>query len=121
MKNNILVRHPKELNKSWAQRIVSCHAPEGKVSDVKLQSMNIGTTTRLRVQIEHNSPEILPTNWFVKTPSLLLKSRLITAIPRLLHKEVLFYRSLANSAPLKLPPILAAHPSSTLQAISHCF
>lgn len=108
MKNNILVRHPKEINKSWAQRIVSCHAPEGKVSAVKLQSMNIGTTTRWRVHVEHNSPEIIPTNWFVKTPSLLLKSRLITAIPRLLHKEILFYRSLANSVPLKLPPILAA-------------
>jgi hypothetical protein len=95
LKNNILVCHPKELNKSWAQRIVSCYAPEGKVSAVKLHSMNIGTTTRLRLHVEHNSPEILPAYWFVKTLSLLLKSRLITAMPRLLHKEILFYRRLA--------------------------
>ena len=108
MKNNILVRYPKQLDRAWAQHVVSCHAPNGKVSDVKLQSMNVGTTTRLRVRVEHNSPNILPNNWFVKTPSLLLKSRLITAIPRLLHKEVLFYRNLANSSPLKLPPVLAA-------------
>ena len=108
MKNNILVGHPKQLDKNWAQRIVSGHVPEGKVFDVKLQSMNIGTTTRSRVHVEHNLSDVLPVNWFVKTPSLHFKSRLITAIPRLLHKEVLFYRRLANTTPLKLPPILAA-------------
>jgi len=106
--NKTLVHYPKELNKCWAQHILNYHAPKGKVSDVIVQSVNIGTTTRLRVKVEHNSPDVLPSNWFVKTPSLLLRSRLITALPRLLHKEIFFYRTLAKHTPVMLPPILAA-------------
>jgi Ecdysteroid kinase-like family len=105
---NILVGHPKDFDVFRAQRILECHAPEAKVSAVKLHSTNIGTTTRLRLKVEHDKPELAPTDWFVKIPSLLLKSRLITAIPRLLHKEVLFYRNFAKNFPLLLPPILAA-------------
>jgi hypothetical protein len=50
----------------------------------------------------------VPSQWFVKTPSLAIKPRLITALPRFLHKEVRFYRSLSRHVPLKLPRILAA-------------
>jgi len=109
VKKNILVHRPHELNKQWAQIILNHHAVDAIVSEVDIQSINIGTTTRLKVRVNHNAPDTVPLNWFVKTPSLLLKSRLITALPRLLHKEVNFYQSLYESTPLKLPPMLAAH------------
>jgi aminoglycoside/choline kinase family phosphotransferase len=108
IKHNIVVHRPKELSTAWAQRIVSHHASEAKVSALKIESVSVGTSTRYRISVEHDAVEKLPTRWFVKTPSLRVKSRLITSLPRLLPKEVHFYRSLSQSTPLKLPPILAA-------------
>lgn len=108
MKSNILVHHPHQITQKWAQRILEHYAADAKVSDVNIQSINIGTTTRLKIKVNHDAPEVVPLNWFVKIPSLVLRSRLITALPRLLHKEVNFYKSLSVNTPLKLPPILAA-------------
>lgn len=108
MKQNIVVHRPADVSKRWAQRIVSHYAAEAKVSDISIQSVSVGTSTRFRVLVDHDAPEVLPLRWFVKTPSLALKSRVITALPGLLHKEVHFYKSLSNASPVKLPPILAA-------------
>ncbi|QWF70618.1 phosphotransferase [Methylomonas paludis] len=105
---NIVVRHPKQLTPEWAQTIIGQFSPSAKVSAVDIQSVNLGTTTRLQVYVEHDATDILPREWFVKTPSLLLKSRLITALPRLLHKEVQFYKALADSSPVRVPEVLAA-------------
>lgn len=109
MKNNFLVRRPEQLNEHWAQYILNRFCANATVTDVAVESVNIGTTTRLRVRVEHDVADTVPSNWFVKTPSLLLRSRLITALPRLLHKEICFYQSLAPMVPLSLPPVLAAH------------
>ena len=105
---NILVRQPADLTIQWAQHIVTRHSARTRVSRVKVDSVNIGTTTRLRVVVEHNAPDVLPKHWFVKVPSMAIRARMITALPRLLHKEVNFYRDLAHLVPLRLPPILAA-------------
>lgn len=105
---HILVRRPKDLSVQWAQHIVNRFEASARVSKVSIDSVDVGTSTRLRIQVEHDVPEIVPTRWFVKTPSLALRSRLITALPRFLHKEVRFYRSLSDNVPLKLPQILAA-------------
>ncbi len=95
------------LTANWAQRIVNQHVINAKVFAVKLQSMDVGTSTRWRIEVTHDSPD-LPSRWFVKTPSLAFKSRLITALPRFLHKEVSFYRALSEQVPVRLPRILAA-------------
>jgi len=104
----IVIHHPHELSIRWAQRIVRRFARNARVFGVKLRSVDVGTSTRLRVEVEHDALNTLPTRWFVKTPSLAFKARLITALPRFLHKEVSFYRSLSQAIPLKLPRILAA-------------
>ena len=107
MKHNIVVRRPHQLTKQWAQNIVGHYHPAAQVSQVEIDSVNLGTTTRLRVNVDHDIPDALPTRWFIKMPSLLLKSRLITALPGLLHKEVQFYSAFANATPLRLPHVLA--------------
>lgn len=107
MKKNILVRHPIDLTVAWAQRIIDQHVPDTKVSKVDIGSVDVGTTTRVRVSIEHDGPETLPKRWFVKFPSLACRARLITALPRLLHTEVRFYQDIAPSVPLSRPAILA--------------
>jgi len=110
MKNHrkpILVRRPSDLSVQWAQRIVNRYAANAKVFKVNVDSIDIGTSTRLRVEVDHDAPDI-PKRWFVKTPSLAFKSRAITALPRFLHKEVSFYRALSANVPLKLPRVLAA-------------
>lgn len=107
-KNNIVVHRPTQLSKQWAQRIVNRYVTNAKVSAVDVHSISVGTSTRLRLAVNHDATDVVPSRWFVKTPSLAIKSRAITAIPRLLQKEVSFYNSLSGSAPIPVPQILAA-------------
>jgi hypothetical protein len=58
--------------------------------------------------VEHDKPEVLPQKWFIKLPSLAWQSRLITALPRLLHTEVRFYNELASTVPINVPDFVAA-------------
>lgn len=105
---HILVHRPKDLSVKWAQRVVRRYVPDASVFGVNVNSVDVGTSTRLRVEVHHDASGVVPARWFIKTPSLALKPRLITAVPRFLHKEVSFYRSLSAGIPLKLPRILAA-------------
>lgn len=108
MKHNILARHPSDLTINWAQRVVNRHYSDATVSNVSVVSVDIGTTTRIRVVVEHDKPEALPQQWFVKLPSLAWQARLITALPRLLHTEVRFYNEVASTVPINIPNFLAA-------------
>jgi Ecdysteroid kinase-like family len=51
----------------------------------------------------------LPKRWFVKLPSLSLRAKAITALPRLLPTEVRFYNEIAPLVPVNKPSVLAAH------------
>lgn len=96
------------LTVAWAQHIVNCHSPNVTVSDVDISCLDVGTTSRVRLHIDHNGPETLPRRWFVKLPSLSRRARLITALPQLLHREVRFYQEIASSVPVTYPHVLAA-------------
>ncbi|PTR17375.1 ecdysteroid kinase [Nitrosospira sp. Nsp2] len=108
MKQKILARRPSDLTIDWAQRVVKHGYPDVIVSDVTTVSVDIGTTTRVRLAIEHDGPAALPRRWFVKLPSLDWRARLITALPGLLHTEVRFYKEAAHAVPLAVPGFLAA-------------
>ena len=105
---SILVRHPNELTIDWAQRVVNKHYSHVVVSSLDVVSVEIGTTTRIRVKVGHNDPAILPGQWFVKLPSTAWQARMITALPRLLHTEVRFYNEVAPSVSVTVPRYLAA-------------
>ncbi len=70
--------------------------------------MEIGTTTRIRLAVEHNGPARIPRRWFVKLPSRNWRARAITALPRLLQTEVRFYNEVAPSIPIPRPALLTA-------------
>lgn len=106
--HNIIVHHPKNLTIDWAQRVVNQHNTDIVVSGVDITSVDIGTTTRVRIKVKHNEPTILPEQWFVKLPSMAWQARLITALPRLLHTEVRFYNEVAHSVSVTVPHFLAA-------------
>lgn len=108
MKTDILVRRPDDLTTGWAQRVVDLHQPGVTVSSASVLSVDVGTTTRVRLAIEHDGPPNLPRRWFVKLPSLNWRARLITALPRLLHTEARFYNEAAHAIPVAMPPVLAA-------------
>jgi hypothetical protein len=108
MKQAILVRHPGDLTVAWAQQVVDQHDANTVVAKVDIVAVDIGTTTRVCVVVEHNGPSSLPNRWFVKLPSLSWRARLITALPRLLHTEVRFYNEVARNVPLSIPVCLAA-------------
>jgi len=108
MKQTILVRHPDDLTVAWAQKIVDQHDINAVVAKVDVVAVDIGTTTRVCVAVEHDGPDILPNRWFVKLPSLAWRARVITTLPRLLQTEVRFYNELAEAVPLSKPICLAA-------------
>lgn len=108
MKENFLVRQPGDLTVNWAQQIVEKHSYGATVTRVDIVSVDIGTTTRVRVIVEHDGPENLPRRWFVKMPSLDWRARSITALPRLLQMEVRFYNEVSQSIPVNSPTALAA-------------
>ncbi|MBZ0159626.1 MAG: phosphotransferase [bacterium] len=108
MTQAILVRRPSDLTVAWAQRIVAQHAADATVSEVNVLSADIGTTTRVRVAVEHNGPETLPSRWFVKMPSRSWRARCITALSRLLQTEVRFYQEVTQAVPVLRPAMLAA-------------
>lgn len=104
---SILVKSPGHLNESWAQAVLQHHDAQAKVARLEITSIHIGTTTRIKLSLEHNSPFVAK-NWFVKLPSQNLRARLITALPRLLQTEVRFYQQLAQDVPVQTPTCLAA-------------
>ena len=108
MKQNIIVYSPDGLTVDWAQRIVDNQFVDTIVSKVDIVSVDIGTTTRVRIIVEHNGPETFPRRWFVKLPSMAWRARWITALPRLLHTEVRFYNEITDPIPISRPSILAA-------------
>jgi hypothetical protein len=62
----------------------------------------------VRLAVDHNVPN-LPKRWFVKLPSLSLRAKAITALPRLLPTEVRFYNEIAPIVPVIKPSVLSAH------------
>jgi hypothetical protein len=105
---SILIRRPAELTASWAQRVVDHLVPGATVSALDVLSMEVGTTTRVRVAVGHDGPGSLPQRWFVKLPSGSWKARGITLVPRLLQAEVRFYHELSRRVPVPQPSLLAA-------------
>src|SRR5690606_4436516 len=78
------------------------------VRSVEAQDVDVGTTTRALLAVDHDGPAALPRRWFVKLPSGSWKARAITALPQLPQTEVRFYRELAPSLPITRPTALAA-------------
>lgn len=105
---HVLAKRASDLNRDWAQRVVRLHAPEAIVRSVECLDVDIGTTSRIKVQVNHNGPESLPRRWFVKLPSASWRARVMTALPRLLHTEVRFYKEIAPRLTLRRPETLAA-------------
>jgi len=104
----LIAHHPDDLTVNWAQQVIKQHSANTIVEQVKVTSIDIGTTTRIRLKIKHTGPTSLPSLWFIKIPSLSWRARAITALPRLLHTETRFYNELADNTPTIKPKVLAA-------------
>ena len=102
----VLARHPAELTDAWAQRVVALSRPDVRVSRAEVLSVDVGTTTRVRLAVEHDDPGF-PHRWFAKLPSLSPRARWITAMPRLLQAEARFYNEVARVVPVLHPSMLA--------------
>lgn len=81
--------------------------PDVRLIDCQVTSMEVGTTTRVRLSVQHDGPRTLPRAWFVKMPSLDWRARMIGAVPRLLRSEARWYRQLAGKLPVETPVCLA--------------
>lgn len=108
MSNAILVNRPDDLTVNWAQKIMNESFTGVEVSKVEQIALDVGTTTRVRIRVDHDGPQSIPRCWFVKMPSMAWRARLITALPRLLPTEVRFYQEMAPLIPIHKPAVLAA-------------
>jgi Phosphotransferase enzyme family len=106
MTAKLRIAHPKHINRDWAEQVLAQHNAQAEVRSVALRCVDIGTTTRVNLAVDHDADE-LPAQWFIKLPSLSLRSRLITALPRFLHKEICFYQRLAAHVPVRVPRVIA--------------
>lgn len=108
-----IVTHPKGLTVDWIENIIKYQPDAGLMLadnlNVNIRSIDIGTTTRVRLAITHDAAIDFPRLWFVKLPSLSWQAKAITALPRLLPTEVRFYNELADDVPLKIPKKLFAY------------
>lgn len=107
-KASILAQSPRDLTVAWAQRVINQHDNEVRVSHVEVLNVDVGTTTRVQLAVEHDGANYLPKQWFVKMPSLAWRARVITALPCLLHTEARFYNEISPLVSLNLPHFLAA-------------
>jgi aminoglycoside phosphotransferase (APT) family kinase protein len=103
----IFAHRPADLTVAWAQQVAETSSPGIEVSRLEIRSVDVGTTTRVRLAVAHDGPEGLPRRWFVKFPSMSRRARTITALPRLPQAEARFYREVARSVPVTCPPVLA--------------
>lgn len=106
--SELIIRHPRQLTVAWAQKIVSHFAASAEVFNVNVIALDVGTTTRIQLHVDHNGPDQIPRNWFIKLPSLTWRARAITALPRLLATEVHFYQHIVPQVPLQTAAVLAA-------------
>lgn len=111
--NQIIVHKPSQLNENWAQSILNIHPSNNNkaivINKVDVLSVDVGTTTRVRLAVDHNGADDLPKRWFVKMPSMSYRAKAITALPRLLPTEVRFYNELAGQIPVNKPQVIGAH------------
>jgi aminoglycoside/choline kinase family phosphotransferase len=106
---SVLVRRPRDLDEGWARRVLADAAPGVVVRGVETRSVDVGTTTRVRLRVDHDGPQSLPRTWFVKLPSRSWKAWAVTALPRLPQTEVRFYNDVAQLLPrVTTPRVLAA-------------
>ena len=109
--SRFILNSPQQLTLNWAQTLVNCYnhpqLKQTQVHEVKIVSLEVGTTTRIRLKLEHDAEGILPKRWFVKLPSLSLRAKTITTLPRLLPTEIRFYNELADFIPLTIPKTIA--------------
>ena len=105
---DLIIRHPKQLTAEWARKILAYQVANIQVTDVKIENLDIGTTTRIQARVEHNGPAELSRHWFIKLPSLSWRARVITILPRLLNTEIHFYQHIAAHTPVRTAQVLAA-------------
>jgi aminoglycoside phosphotransferase (APT) family kinase protein len=103
---SVLARSPDDLTAAWAQQVVDAKAKGVSVRGVRALSVDVGTTTRVRLEVDHDGA--LPRRWFVKLPSANWRAFAITALPRIAQTEVRFYEDVADALPVARPTALAA-------------
>jgi len=105
---SVLVRSPQELTVRWAQSVLDAASVRATVAGVRREAEEVGTTTRVRLTVDHDGPDDVPRRWFVKLPSGSWRAQAITALPQLPQTEVRFYRDVAARLPVSRPRALAA-------------
>src|SRR5690349_14632830 len=83
-------------------------APGSVVRDVAVSALEVGTTCRVRVVVDHDAGAGVSRQWFVKLPSSSRRARLVVGLVRLPQQEVRFYQTLARELAPSCPEALVA-------------
>lgn len=89
------------VTSAWLESAVG--APAGSIRSVTLLDEHHGTAGRARVAIDADPSTGLPSHLFVKFTPRNLQQHLLMNVMDLGLREVLFYRSIAGDAPIRVP------------------
>lgn len=93
-------------SREWAAAVLRHVGERIGVRRTHVVNLDVGTTTRMRLSVEHIGPEDVPTHWFTKLPSLSWKARRASGFPRAFEREVKMYRHVLADLPVETPRCL---------------
>jgi aminoglycoside phosphotransferase (APT) family kinase protein len=92
---------PAELTPRWLEGALQ--VPPGTVRSVRVVDENHGTASRARIAVDSAPDAGIPDHLFVKYTPPVFRQRLLMNVMDLGAREVLFYRSVADDVPVRIP------------------
>ena len=93
-------------SREWAAAVLRHVGERIGVRRTHVVKMDVGTTTQMRLNVEHIGPADVPSHWFTKLPSLSWKSRRASGFPRTFEREVKMYGHVLSDLPVATPRCL---------------
>ena len=109
-----LPKTPADVTPEWLSRALAERLPGARVESVEVLDLHHGTNSNARLQVSWASPADLPRSLFLKLPPLDEARRASVNATGMGRREALFYRTLADRVPMRVPrPFVARYDEAT--------
>lgn len=111
---NALPAHPGEITPTWLTEALQERFPGAVVEGVEVLEIHAGTNSNARVRLSYADAADLPPTMFLKLPPLEPDRREAINKTGMGRKEALFYQTLADRVPMRVPrPYVSRFDEST--------
>ncbi len=98
-----LPQQPEEITPQWLTAALAETMPEARVDAVEVAAIQQGTNANARLRVTWSSPAGAPDTLFLKLPPLDAKRRASVNATGMGRREALFYQTLADRVPMRVP------------------